>query len=161
MDELPGLPGTYIVVLYAARKKSVCVGMRGIFEFVRGYYAYVGSAFGPGGMRSRIKRHLALMKPKHWHIDYLRAETIVREIWFTRHPVSLEHEWARALHASPEACRPISGFGCSDCTCGAHLFHFTTRPDPLVLSSGVKIERLRIGRGSNHPVTMETIARGC
>jgi len=41
-------------------------------DLLPGYYIYIGSAFGPGGVRARMLRHLRADKPKHWHIDYLR-----------------------------------------------------------------------------------------
>ncbi len=38
------------------------IGKLGQFKFKKGYYAYVGSAFGPGGLNSRIKHHIESKK---------------------------------------------------------------------------------------------------
>jgi len=93
-----------------------------------GYYAYVGSAFGPGGLGARLRRHLAVAKPLHWHIDYLRAAVAVVEIWVTLDHVRREHQWAAAVAAARPASMPLKGFGASDCDCPAHLFFSATLP---------------------------------
>ena len=33
----------------------------------KGQYLYAGSAFGPGGIRGRVRYHLNQPKPAHWH----------------------------------------------------------------------------------------------
>ena len=71
--------GTYVIVLYLDENKSIQIGKLGQFKFKKGYYAYVGSAFGPGGLKSRIKRHIEPKKSYHWHIDYLNPA--VKEVW--------------------------------------------------------------------------------
>lgn len=114
--------GTYVLVLYVARGRTLEVGKLGPVRFKRGPYAYVGSAFGPGGLKSRIRHHLAPKTKFHWHLDYLDAP--VREIWMSAPGARQEHAWAAALeeHSSGR----IPGFGCSDCSCHSHLFHFTS-----------------------------------
>jgi Uri superfamily endonuclease len=43
-----------------------------------GYYLYLGSALGLGGLRTRIAdRQKPSLRP-HWHFDYLRAHTQTR-----------------------------------------------------------------------------------
>jgi Uri superfamily endonuclease len=59
------------------------VGIMRCLEFAPGFYAYTGSAFGPGGLRARIGRHLSSTPVIHWHIDYLQQKTAVVEVWFT------------------------------------------------------------------------------
>ena len=112
--------GTYIIVLYLNKKKRIQIGKLGQFKFKKGYYAYVGSAFGPGGLKSRIKRHVEPKKNYHWHIDYLNPA--VKEVWVSDHGEKLEHEWAATL--GEIALDKILGFGCSDCRCESHLFYF-------------------------------------
>ncbi|WP_429615053.1 DUF123 domain-containing protein, partial [Sphingobium olei] len=41
--------------------------------FMPGWYVYAGSAYGPGGLRARIRRHLRRGKLLHWHIDHLTS----------------------------------------------------------------------------------------
>jgi Uri superfamily endonuclease len=97
-----------------------------------GYYIYVGSAFGPGGVRARVSRHCRTDKPKHWHIDYLREFVILLGVWVSYEPERLEHQWAQALYGL-EKMTPIQGFGCSDCRCYSHLFYTVAIPDVIWL----------------------------
>lgn len=62
--------GTYALILEAKNEKQVQIGHWGILDIKIGYYLYIGSAFGPGGIKSRVSRHFKQKKP-HWHIDYL------------------------------------------------------------------------------------------
>lgn len=119
--------GTYILILHNRRAQTIPVGKLGIFTFPRGYYAYTGSAFGPGGLAARVGRHLKPDKPKRWHIDYLTTTLPVIRVWQTRHPHTLECTWAAHLQTM-KATIPAPRFGASDCTCPAHLFHFPRLP---------------------------------
>lgn len=122
--------GTYILILYLMDDKIIQVGALGEFNFPFGYWAYVGSAFGPGGLASRLKHHLRPTDKPHWHIDYLRRQALLKEVWITEQRDPREHIWATALHHLNGATTPVHGFGCSDCTCHTHLFHFY-RPPPI------------------------------
>ena len=97
-------------------------------EILPGYYIYVGSAFGPGGVQARVSRQLRADKPRHWHIDYLREFATPVEAWLSYETEQLEHGWAQTFYDIPEMT-PIQGFGCSDCKCYAHLFHTLAKPD--------------------------------
>lgn len=125
----PRESGTYILILLISTAARLTIGKRGDFEFTAGWYAYVGSAFGPGGLRGRLKHHLAPVSRPHWHIDYLRAAVTVREIWYAADDTRHEHHWAVALHNLPGATIPVLRFGASDCTCAAHLIKTATQPD--------------------------------
>lgn len=118
-DNLGG-KGTYVIVLYLDKCKWIQIGKLGQFKFKKGYYAYVGSAFGPGGLNSRIKHHIEPKKRYHWHIDYLDPD--VKAVWVSGSGERLEHEWASALGKIASGKTP--GFGCSDCSCESHLFYF-------------------------------------
>ncbi len=121
-------PGTYALILRCPSEESIEVGRLGSVKFDKGYYAYVGSAFGPGGVAARVKRHCRNDKPVRWHIDYLRKAMTVIEVWFTYAPEHWEHPWARALSDSQQSSASVSGFGSSDCDCESHLFRFRRRP---------------------------------
>ncbi len=117
--------GTYILILHLKRNHQITIGKLGAISFDKGYYAYVGSAFGSGGLKSRIKHHRQAPKTRlHWHIDYLREATELKQVWVSDHEEHLEHEWASILREI--AIKPIPNFGCSDCKCESHLFHFKT-----------------------------------
>ena len=122
------LTGTYILIVRFQKKKEINVGKVGAFSFRSGYYLYVGSAFGPGGLNSRIKRHLLHTKKHHWHIDYLTTEETVDDIWFSSHGKKIECMWATILERTPELQHPVPGFGSSDCTCRSHLFYSKKKP---------------------------------
>ena len=121
------LTGTYALVLVLTHSRMIRVGKLGRFLFPAGYYVYIGSAFGPGGLASRIHRHLKKDKRLHWHIDYLRKQAVVEEVWISRGHTKSEHVWARFLENHSAASIPVKGFGCSDCTCSTHLFHVDSR----------------------------------
>lgn len=46
--------GTYILILSSPARSTIDVGRLGRMTLAHGYYLYVGSAFGPGGLRARI-----------------------------------------------------------------------------------------------------------
>lgn len=121
---IPVEPGTYLLVLRSSTAGEIAVGRLGPMGVERGFYLYVGSAFGPGGLRARIARHarpLGPAKRPHWHIDHLREMTDLVDVWYTCESVSHEHEWARALLECKECRVPLPGFGSSDCHCVSHL----------------------------------------
>jgi Uri superfamily endonuclease len=120
--------GTYALVLYLDHARMIRIGKLGSFIFPAGYYAYIGSAFGPGGLSARIQRHLGAEKNFHWHIDYLRQHTVLQEIWISQEKIKREHDWASLLEDHFDSSLPVPGFGCSDCTCTTHLFHFDAQP---------------------------------
>ena len=65
--------GTYVLILNLKRAKRIVVGNSKKAKlssrlFQAGYYAYVGSAFGPGGLAARIKRHLIQDKRYKCHL---------------------------------------------------------------------------------------------
>jgi Uri superfamily endonuclease len=121
-------PGTYVLVLRSERREEIAVGSWGSLRVEPGYYLYVGSAFGPGGVQARVGRHLRKSKPRRWHIDYLRELTVPVSVWCSYAPDRLEHEWAHTIgEVAGVSC--IRGFGSSDCRCAGHLFVTSDRPD--------------------------------
>lgn len=118
----PILPGTYLLVLRATTPVSLSVGRLGTFALPAGFYGYVGSAHGPGGLAARLARHLQPHKQIHWHIDALTALLPIVAIQATTAAERLECDWVQRLLAQG-ASAPIPGFGSSDCRagCPAHL----------------------------------------
>lgn len=107
--------------------RPVTVGARGTFELDAGYYLYAGGAL--NGLRGRLRRHRRTGDKKlYWHIDYLRAETNLVEIWWTISPVRLECDWIVTLRESLDAAEPITRFGSGDCNCSSHLIYFPHKP---------------------------------
>lgn len=114
-------PGTYVVVLHSRCAASVPIGRWGNLAVRPGFYLYVGSALGPGGLLARVSRHCRGVTTKHWHIDYLHAHSKPLAVWYRYSRTRFEHDWAAAL-SQMAGTVPVEGFGCSDCKCDAHLF---------------------------------------
>ena len=125
---IPASGGSYILWLKLNRKRRISVGRLGEHLFQPGFYAYTGSAFGPGGLKARLGHHLKKSERPHWHIDYLKNIATVREIWFSDEPQNLEHLWSNALSQMPNARIPVIAFGSSDCVCPTHLLFFAEQP---------------------------------
>jgi len=115
-------------VCRASRDAEIRVGRIGVLRIRRGFYVYVGSAFGPGGVRARVERHVRRSPVRHWHVDYLWPALQVAEIWYSHDPKRREHDWARILRRAMGCSVPLRRFGASDCGCEAHLLFFEQRP---------------------------------
>ena len=114
------MSGTYVLVIDVPRTTSVDVGALGERTFDAGTYAYVGSAFGPGGF-SRVDRHRELAagdrETRHWHIDYLLGQSATAlETAIVFPDADRECELAAQLPGTP-----VDDFGASDCDCTGHL----------------------------------------
>ena len=122
--------GTYTLVVAVEETTDIEVGALGIDRFETGWYAYVGSAVGPGGF-ARVGRHRELASgerdTRHWHIDYLLSDGNVNiETVVTIEEVDAECSVARALCGEP-----VPAFGCSDCACESHLYFSASRSSLL------------------------------
>jgi Uri superfamily endonuclease len=120
--------GAYALILFCSQEGTVQIGKLGPLQLRQGFYVYLGSALGPGGVRARVAHHRKLSLRPHWHIDYLRPCTRLDRIWYSDDRVCREHQWARAISGLRGASVPVAGFGSSDCRCKTHLFFFTRRP---------------------------------
>jgi Uri superfamily endonuclease len=128
--DLPDEKGTYVLIAYVPQMKRIAVGQLGKFDIVPGFYAYVGSAFGAGGLRARISHHLESAAAPHWHIDYLLQVAEPVEIWYTTSSQKLEHHWAELLGKATQFRIPIPRFGSSDYhrSRSSHLFYSKRHP---------------------------------
>jgi len=133
-NDINSQPGTYALVFYSPAIFSVEVGRLGVLDFKKGYYVYVGSAFGPGGISARLNRHLRIKKKKHWHLDYIRQYLKPADVWYSYDTQSLEHLWAEIISKNNKCTSSIKKFGCSDCKCESHLFYFRHYPTSDILS---------------------------
>jgi len=129
--------GTYTLVVAFDGPATLAVGALGSIEFDADWYAYTGSAFGPGGF-ARVERHRELAAgerdARHWHVDYLLGhpaagiERVVRT-----HGADVECAVAGALAAEFDR---VPAFGASDCDCASHLVGAST-----LESLGATVER--------------------
>lgn len=125
------MPGTYVVVYYLpAAAGGVTIGDLGTFNFPGGYYAYLGSAFGAGGVRRRTHRHLTHPSERpRWNVDFLKPLCTPVAVWWTHDRDKAEFDWAAALAALPGASFPAPRFGAADNRgAEAHLVRFAERP---------------------------------
>lgn len=122
--------GTYTLVVALSTPARIEVGALGTISFDEGWYAYVGTALGPGGF-SRIDRHRELATgtgtTRHWHVDYLlgHSESSIHSVIKT---AAVDAECRVADHVDATA---VPHFGCSDCDCHSHLFFDADRENLL------------------------------
>ena len=148
--------GTYALVFSCPTPFQAVAGKLGPVFLSSGYWIYVGSAFGPGGLRSRLSHHLKPSRRPHWHLDYIKNTLRAVEIWITTDPVKREHDWAGIFSTLNGASRPIEGFGATDCTCRSHLIHLPRRP-----GFGRCKQRVHTIIPSHSPLFRFDLAKGC
>jgi len=158
--DLPEEKGTYVLIAQVSQFKRLEVGSLGEFDIVPGFYAYVGSAFGSGGIRVRLGHHLKSTAEPHWHIDYLLQVATPIEAWFTTADRKLEHHWAELMENAPGIRVPIARFGASDYhrSRASHLFYSKRRPSFRWFQEqmnerfdGVEVEQFIVAVGSQPP----------
>ena len=125
------LPGVYILVIRGG-PATLTVGALGERFFPSGYYCYVGSALGPGGL-SRVRRHIRCAgshdASPRWHIDYLLTHPgfSLVQAWCAPTPDRVECSLAAAVPLPP-----VPRFGSSDCHCTGHLFFSPADPANII-----------------------------
>ena len=120
VDDMPDAAGAYLLALRLERPVDVAFRASCCGRLSPGLYIYAGSARGGGGIRARLRRHLAPDKKLHWHIDQLT----VRAAELAGLAVVGGEECALIdkLLATSRFDVPLPGFGSSDCRrCASHL----------------------------------------
>lgn len=152
--DLPEARGTYVLIASVAQMKRREIGQLGAFDIVPGFYAYVGSALGSGGLRARIRHHLESTAAPHWHIDYLLGVAEPVEVWYAVADRKLERHWAELLEQAPDFRVAIRRFGSSDYhrSRSSHLFFSRRAPSFRWFRAriterfaGVEVEHWQIG----------------
>lgn len=123
----PAVPGAYVLAIRLARPVEIVARGLPPASLLPGWYAYAGSARGPGGLAARIRRHLATEKRARWHVDALTlAAAEIEATAFSGHS---ECALLARLLDLDGATVALPGFGASDCrTCPAHLIALPGRP---------------------------------
>ncbi len=116
MDEpVSSGPGAYVLLIELGAPLALEVA-----SLPAGRYAYCGSAYGPGGLKARIGRHLRRDKPMRWHVDHLTKAGRVVDVQAV--PGGRECDLLARVLEMAGASVPVPGFGSSDCRrCPAHL----------------------------------------
>jgi len=120
VDLLPPRPGAYGLLIRLPYRFDGQIGALGPVTMPAGRYLYLGSAYGPGGLPARLRRHLRADKRLHWHVDHLTSAGWVERIFVL--PNGCECDLVDRALKLPAIHTPIAGFGSSDCRrCAAHL----------------------------------------
>ena len=130
--DLPADKGAYLLLIELAAPLEVPLPGRPAATLPPGRYVYAGSAYGPGGLRARIGRHLRRDKPRRWHVDRLTAAGVVVAV--VAAPGGSECALLERVLAAEGSALPLPGFGSSDCRrCPAHLARIAPGFDPHCL----------------------------
>lgn len=114
------MKGTYLLEFRLESSLSFTLRSGRRVSLTSGVYFYAGSAFGPGGLYSRLSRHLKRRKKRHWHLDFITtAETFTPLSALLIPELPVECTLASIVS---ELSTPVPNFGSSDCTCPSHLF---------------------------------------
>lgn len=119
VGEMPNFKGAYVLALRL--DKAIHIEFPGVTcdQLMPGWYVYVGSARGSGGIRARVERHFRYDKKAHWHIDRLtvRAVEIAALAVADGHECELVGKLLNSLKFEATA----AGFGSTDCRlCESH-----------------------------------------
>ena len=131
VGDVPDGPGAYAIAIALRHPLIIRLPRRDRDVLRPGRYVYCGSAYGPGGLRARVHRHLRKKKPVRWHVDRLTAAGDITAVIGV--PGGNECALFAAVLAVPGSSTPVPGFGSSDCRrCKAHL---AAVPDTFDLDS--------------------------
>jgi Uri superfamily endonuclease len=135
--------------------RQIAIGRFGLFDFAPGYYLYVGSAMGSGGLEARLAYHRTRQKRRpHWHIDYLRPHMQLVETWAVASSLRLECDLCSHLAQLPTLSVPVRGFGTRDTGCSTHLFYSDRHPGLRPLT-GVLLNSLPLHDGREHELKID------
>lgn len=151
-----GVFGTYVTFFRLPKAAArLRVGALGTFDFPAGCYAYLGSAFGGGGVRARTNRHLTTDTPKRWNIDWLKPRCTPAAVWWTHERRHVEFDWADLLVDLPGASCPAARFGGNDnASADAHLVRFDDVPS--VVAFRRRVARAMPGHAPIHEVVVKS-----
>jgi Uri superfamily endonuclease len=120
IGKMPTFGGAYVLVLRLDRAIRIEFPRVTCDQLMPGWYVYLGSAKGSGGIRARIKRHFQCEKTAHWHIDRLTVHAV--EMAALAVADGHECELLGKLLKSLKFKVAVAGFGSTDCRlCESHL----------------------------------------
>jgi Uri superfamily endonuclease len=115
-SQIPAEPGAYLLLIELTKATDVRLANRRSASLLPGCYLYAGSAYGSGGLKARVARHMRRAKLQWWHIDQL-TKNGVPGAWIF--PGCNECDLVAMNSALPV---PIVGFGSTGCKrCRSHL----------------------------------------
>ncbi len=123
MTKIPDCKGYYTLIMRIQSSTELYIGSLGRQAIDKGYYIYIGSAMGRGGIKQRVKRHLLKQKTKKWHIDYITSlphTKVLYVITICTLEENKEEEISQKL--SKKLIPYIKKFGATDKKSYTHLF---------------------------------------
>lgn len=142
IDKTYALPGTYLLLFHNRINQAIEIGKIGTMEVQQGYYLYVGSAFGSGGIKARVNRHIRQDKTLKWHIDYLRSHCCLERVFINYSANKQESNWVEKLQQQSSFSTGFNGFGASDSHHSSHLFFSPSLPTNRKISHTLKTKDL-------------------
>ncbi|MEM9634041.1 MAG: GIY-YIG nuclease family protein [Pseudomonadota bacterium] len=119
-DEIPQSKGAYALGIRLNNPVDLKVNRLCSGHLLPGWYFYVGSARGSGGLAARLKRHFRPHKKFHWHIDRLTVHAAAMTALAVVE--GNECDLAGRLLETARFKVALSGFGSTDCRhCNSHL----------------------------------------
>ncbi len=120
------MKGSYILIIKVEKDlNNVKIGKLGNLSFKKGFYCYVGSAFGKYiTIEKRISRHLRKDKKLRWHIDYLLSNKYAKIVEIIKIPSDHKIEEEISKFVQSYADYTIKGFGSTDCRVKGNLHYF-------------------------------------
>lgn len=120
--------GIYCLILNTSGA-TLAVGALGEMTFPVGWYIYVGSALGPGGL-ARVHRHIRVYQGENdhrprWHIDRLLTD---KRFMLTTAVCGETNDRLECTLAQSLGGQNVRRFGCSDCRCTSHLLFRNEEP---------------------------------
>lgn len=110
--------GTYVLFVKVPSFLTIITRSKR-FRLSKGYYAYVGSALGRGGLYARLYRYACGPRKPFWHIDYL----IINGALVIGFAVFKDHSEEELAQELSNRFSYIEGFGCGDDLINeSHLF---------------------------------------
>ena len=120
---LPDEKGAYLLMLQLDAAVELNLHKTDMTRLEAGWYIYSGSAKGPGGLRSRLRRHFRKTKKSHWHVDQLTMQCT--DIAALSVVDGDECQFISILLKHPTFSIPRKRFGSTDCRkCASHLLQF-------------------------------------
>jgi len=123
MQCLPDEKGAYLLMLQLDAAVELNLHKTAMTRLEAGWYIYSGSAKGPGGLRSRLRRHFRKTKKSHWHVDHLTTQCA--DMAALSVVDGDECQFVSMLLKQPIFTIPSKRFGSTDCRkCDSHLLQF-------------------------------------
>jgi Uri superfamily endonuclease len=136
-ESIPPVGGAYALVICLDEPARLAIPRLDNPVLAPGWYVYAGSAYGPGGLRARVARHLTCDKSVRWHVDHLTAVAPPVDVMIFSGGDECAIVTDLTDHGGVHV--PVPGFGSSDCNrCRAHLIALDDR---TILSRALRCDR--------------------